>query len=147
MASKTGKQKVRYELVEIKDLSTSLTKLNEFKTAIHLVSQGMSVTDACKQAGVEVRTFYNIKNYDPELQKVYYEALRRRTDTDIERIRKDVLESNKDTAFPAKVKTEFIKWISGKLNPNVYGEVDNRPPVNLEINIGGELVTVKGGKK
>ena len=54
---------------------------------------------------------------------------------------------DKDTAFSAKIKTEFIKWISGKLNPERYGEVDNRPPVNLEIKIGGETVTVAGSNK
>lgn len=141
------KQKVKYEMVKMSDLSKSLAKLNEFKFAIKLISEGMSVPDACKEAGIDKPTFYNIKNYDPELQKVYYEALKRRTDNDIERVRTDVLTADKDTAFPAKIKTEFIKWISAKLNPNVYGDVDNRPPVNLEIKIGGELVTVKGGNK
>lgn len=134
-------------MVKMSDLRTSLAKLEEFKFAIKLISEGMSVADACKEAGIEKQTFYNIKNYDTELQKVYYEALKRRTDSDIEKVRQDVLTADKDTAFPAKIKTEFIKWISAKLNPNVYGDVDNRPPVNLEIKIGGELVTVKGGGK
>lgn len=140
-------RKVKYEMVKISDLNASLAKLNEFKFAIQLISQGMSVPDACKEAGLEKQTFYNIKNYDPELTKVYYEALKRRTDIDIEKVRNDVLNCNKDTAFPAKIKTEFVKWIGAKLNPNVYGDVDNKPPVNLEIKIGGELVTVKGGNK
>lgn len=140
-------QRKQYELVRFEDISTSLAKLNEFKFAIQLISQGMSVPEACKKAGLEMQTFYNIKNYDPELTKVYYEALKRRTDTDIEKVRNDVLNCNKDTAFPAKIKTEFVKWIGAKLNPNVYGDVDNKPPVNLEIKIGGELVTVKGGNK
>lgn len=145
--TKGRKQKVKYEMVKMSDLNTSLAKLEEFKFAIQLVSKGMSVPEACKQAGLDQDTFYNIKNYDPELQKVYYEALKRRTDTDIEKVRNDVLNCNKDTAFPAKIKTEFVKWIGAKLNPNVYGDVDNKPPVNLEIKIGGELVTVKGGNK
>lgn len=145
--TKNRRRKITYEMVKMSDLSTSLAKLKEFKFAIHLISQGMSVPDACKEAGLEPQTFYNIKNYDPELTKVYYEALKRRTDTDIEKVRNDVLNCNKDTAFPAKIKTEFVKWIGAKLNPNVYGDVDNKPPVNLEIKIGGELVTVKGGNK
>ena len=145
--TKNPVRKVKYEMVKMSDLSTSLAKLNEFKFAIQLISQGMSVPNACKEAKLEMQTFYNIKNYDPELTKVYYEALKRRTDTDIEKVRNDVLTADKETAFPAKIKTEFVKWISAKLNPNVYGDVDNKPPVNLEIKIGGELVTVKGGNK
>lgn len=123
-------------------------KLIEFKNAIELIAnEGMSVKDACEKANILERVFYDIKNATPETKRVYYEALKRRTDRDIERIRNEVMVCDKDTAFSAKIKTEFIKWISGKLNPERYGEVDNRPPVNLEIKIGGETVTVAGSNK
>jgi len=126
----------------------SAIKLNEFKNAIKAIAEdGASVTEACEKAGLAVSAFYNIKNMDPELGKVYYEALKRRMDRDIERVRLEVLGCDKENAFPAKIKTEFIKWISAKLNPAVYGDTEQRPPVNLEIKIGGELVTVKGGNK
>lgn len=123
-------------------------KLNEFKNAIKAIAEeGKSVTEACEGAGLSVTHFYNIKNSDAELTKVYYEALKRRADLDIERVRHDVLTCDKDTAFPAKMKIDFIKWITAKLNPERYGDVDSRPPVNLEIKIGSELVQVKGANK
>ena len=100
--------------------------------------------EACEKAGIQIKHFYCIKNSDPRLVKIYYEALRQRSDMDVEKVREDVLTCNKDTAFPAKVKTDYIKWHAGKVNPEVYGDVDNRPPVNLEIKIGGELLTVSG---
>ena len=122
--------------------------LVEWKDAIGFIANdGMSVKDACAKAGITETTFYNLKNATPETKRVYYEALKRRTDMDIEKIRNEVMVCDKDTAFSAKIKTEFIKWISAKLNPERYGEVDNRPPVNLEIKIGSETVTVAGGNK
>lgn len=123
-------------------------KLIEWKNAIELIAnEGMSVKDACEKANISERNFYDIKNATPETKRVYYEALKRRTDRDIEKIRNEVMVCDKDTAFSAKIKTEFIKWISSKLNPERYGEVDSRPPVNLEIKIGNETVTVAGSNK
>ena len=130
------------------NLRKNTVKLNEFKNAIkYIADEGLGIGEACEKAGITQQTFYNIKNLDPELGKVYYEALKRRNDRDVERVRQEVMSCDKENAFPAKIKTEFIKWISAKLNPERYGDVDQRPPVNLEIKIGNELVQVKGPKK
>lgn len=125
-------------------LKKNTVMLHEFKNAIKYIAEdGLGIVEACKKAGIQPSTFYNIKNMDPELGKVYYEALKRRNDRDIEKVRQEVMSCDKENAFPAKIKTEFIKWISAKLNPERYGDVEQRPPVNLEIKIGGELVQVK----
>lgn len=130
---------------KLKYIANTRRKLVEFRSAIEYIAQeGMGIKEACEKAGIQIKHFYRIKNSDPRLVKVYYEALRQRSDMDVEKVREDVLTCNKDTAFPAKVKTDYIKWHAGKVNPEVYGDVDNRPPVNLEIKIGGELLTVSG---
>ncbi len=133
---------------QIAKLNCKTRQLVEFRNAIELVAkEGLSVKEACAKAGLAFDTFWGIRNSDPRLNKVYYEALRMRNDHDVEKVRSDVLTCDKDTAFLAKIKTDFIKWHSGKLNPTVYGDVDQRPPVNLEIKIGNELLTVTGGEQ
>lgn len=133
---------------QIAKLNCKTRQLVEFRNAIEFIAQdGLSVNEACIRAGIPVSTFWKTRNSDPRLNKVYYEALRMRNDHDVEKVRGDVLTCDKDTAFPAKIKTDFIKWHSGKLNPTVYGDIDQRPPVNLEIKIGNELLTVSGGEK
>ena len=149
MANKANffKKGNKFEIKKGEKLSLGKVLLTEFRDAIMNICHGDSVAEACRKAGLDSTTFMNLKNREPELEQVYYEALKRRNDLDNERVRNEVLNCDKDSAFPAKIKTEWIKWHSGKMNPKIYGENADRPPVNLEINIGGELVTVKGGKK
>lgn len=121
-------------------------KLRQWANAIKHIISGCTVEEACSKADISVNRLMCIKNMDPELDKIYYEAMKMRQDLDYEKVRSDVLNCDKDSAFPAKVKSDWLFKAGRVVNPTRYYEQE-RPPVNLEVNIGGELVTVKGGKK
>ena len=130
-------------------LAKGLYKIREYAKAVKLIAEGMTVTEAVKEAGLHINSFYNIKNSDPRLAKVYYEVLKRRSDLDFENIRKEIMNCDKDTAFAAKIKLEFLRWEAAKLNPEIFADKPERPPVSLEINIGGEVIKIndKGKSK
>lgn len=126
-----------------------LIKIREFAKAIRLIEEGYSVKEAIENASLNMSAFYRIKNSDPRFTKVYYEVLKRRSDLDFENIRKEIMSCDKDTAFAAKIKLEFLRWEAAKLNPEIFADKPERPPVSLEINIGGEVIKIndKGKSK
>lgn len=106
--------------------------------AINVLSQGNTLTEACRQANIPVRTFNSYVDNDPELAAMYKEADILSSDAMADaliNIDNHVVHGHSDPKM-AKVISDNIKWVLSKRRPKEYGDrvqVDHSVTVDVAI--------------
>lgn len=91
---------------------------------ITLVSEGKTLTRACREAGISIGAFKARVRGDKELQELHEEAEQQGYDTLAELL----LEIDSDSLYGStdpkqqKVMSDNIKWFLSRRRPNQYGE-------------------------
>lgn len=98
-------------------------KITEPQEAIRLISEGLSVRKACKQAGITVQAFYNRMNAEPSLLEHYARAMQCRADALFDEI-VDIADNNEPGADTNRdrLRVDTRKWIVAKMMPKKYGD-------------------------
>lgn len=106
--------------------------------ALDVISQGDTITEACDQANISVKTFEDYTRRDENLQELRLDAERRGHDALSEaliHIDNHRIHGQSDPKM-AKVISDNIKWLLGKKDPKRFGDrIEIKHEMTLDVAI------------
>ena len=111
---------------------------NRLLTILDRIGEGVSMAQACEEAGVARKNFLAYAKEDPTVRELYSFALDMRAERFADEINEIADSATPETAAVAKLRVDARKWVVSKLLPKKYGDKlelsgDKNSPIALQI--------------